>query len=159
MTIMKSYLLLAVAVLLFSCGGNQSTNSTEKKEVKQEVSRLIEPFAGKGIGKYSKVDVAATIDEKLAEAGHTLYTTKCIACHKLTGEKAIGPGWKDVTKRFKSEWIMNFITNTDEMLNKDEKAKELLKEANNVRMVVSPVLTEQEAKEVFEFMRKNDEVK
>ena len=32
-------------------------------------------------------------------AGKAIYDMKCLACHKLTGEKLVGPGWLDVTKR------------------------------------------------------------
>ena len=35
----------------------------------------------------------------------------------------VGPGWKGVTTRHTPEWIMNFITNTDEMMDKDPKAQ------------------------------------
>ncbi|MEZ4965773.1 MAG: hypothetical protein R2791_11060 [Saprospiraceae bacterium] len=41
---------------------------------------------------------------------------KCAACHKLDDMRVVGPGWKDVTKRRKPEWIMNMVTNVDVML-------------------------------------------
>ena len=49
-------------------------------------------------------------------------SVKCSSCHKLTDEKLVGPGWKGVTERQKPEWIMNFITNPDPMIDKDPKA-------------------------------------
>ena len=77
-----------------------------------------------------------------------------MACHKLTDEKLVGPGWKGVTDRRTPEYIMNFVTNTDEMLNKDPNAKALL-EVCMVRMP-NQNLTDDEAREMLEFMRKND---
>src|SRR4051812_1331794 len=51
--------------------------------------------------------------------GKAIYDVKCQACHKLTEEKLVGPGWKGVTKRRSPDWILNFITNVDMMLEKD----------------------------------------
>jgi hypothetical protein len=44
----------------------------------------------------------------------------------MTDEKLVGPGWKDVTKRRTGEWIMNFITNPDPMIDKDPEAQAML---------------------------------
>ena len=76
---------------------------------------------------------------------------------KLTDEKLVGPGWKDVTSRHTAEWIMNFSTNPDEMINKDPKAQAML-ELCLVRMP-NQNLSDEDARNVYEFMRKNDGVK
>jgi hypothetical protein len=52
---------------------------------------------------------------------------------------------------------MNFTTNTDEMINKDPKAQAML-EICLVRMP-NQNLSDDEARNVYEFMRKNDGVK
>ena len=93
----------------------------------------------------------------MASGGEKIYGVKCSACHKLTEEKLVGPGWKGVTERFKPEWIMNFVTNTDEMLNKDPKAQALL-EICLVRMP-NQNLTDNDARQLLEYMRKNDGIK
>lgn len=72
-------------------------------------------------------------------------------------KKLVGPGWKEVTKRRKVEWIMNFVTNVDEMLNKDANAQAML-EVCLVRMPNQNV-SDEEARSLYEFMRKNDGVK
>ena len=72
------------------------------------------------------MDVSPTLDVAKAEAGSKIFEVKCSACHKLTDEKLVGPGWKGVTSRHNPEWIMNFATNTDEMITKDPKAQALL---------------------------------
>ena len=86
--------------------------------------------------------------------GTKVYDVKCASCHKLTDEKLVGPGWKEVTDRRTPEWIMNFVTNTEEMIEKDTAAKNLLE----VCLVQMPNqnLSEQDARSVLEFMRKND---
>jgi hypothetical protein len=71
--------------------------------------------------------------------------------------KLVGPGWKGVTARHTPEWIMNFATNPDAMLAKDPKAQAML-EICLVRMP-NQNLTDEDARNIYEFMRKNDGVK
>lgn len=52
---------------------------------------------------------------------------------------------------------MNFITNTDEMLGKDPKVQELI-QICLVRMP-NQNLSDEDARDLLEFMRKNDGVK
>ncbi|MEK7198638.1 MAG: c-type cytochrome, partial [Bacteroidota bacterium] len=81
----------------------------------------------------------------------------CSSCHKITEEKLVGPGWKWVTSKYSAPWIMNFITNTDEMITKDPRAQAQL-EICLVRMP-NQNLTDTDARQLYEFMRKNDGVK
>lgn len=93
----------------------------------------------------------------MAVNGNKTYSVKCSSCHKITDEKLVGPGWKGVTSRYSAAWVMNFITNPDEMLNKDPKAQAQL-EICLVRMP-SQNLTDNDARALYEFMRKNDGIK
>jgi mono/diheme cytochrome c family protein len=93
----------------------------------------------------------------MADAGKKVYDIKCSACHKLSGEKLVGPGWSGVTKKLSPEWIMNFITNPDAMIDKDPEAQAQL-EICLVRMP-NQNLTDEDARNIYEFMRKNDGVK
>ena len=111
----------------------------------------------RGEGKFKDVVVGEKLDAAMAESGTKTFDVKCSSCHKLTDEKLVGPGWTGVTKRHEAAWILNFITNTDEMLNKDPKAQAQL-EICLVRMP-NQSLSDDEAKNLYEFMRKNDGVK
>ncbi len=91
------------------------------------------------------------------ELGDQVFQVKCSSCHKLTDERLVGPGWHGVTSRQTPAWIMNFITNTDEMIDKDPKAQAML-EICMVRMP-NQNLSDDNAREILEFMRKNDGVK
>jgi cytochrome c551/c552 len=93
----------------------------------------------------------------MAAGGEKIYGVKCSGCHKVTDEKLVGPGWLGVTTRYKPEWIMNFITNTNEMLDKDPKAQAQL-QICLVRMP-NQSLADNDARQLLEFMRKNDGVK
>jgi len=157
------YLLPVVtaAIILSSCGGNDAQQKTEAASSTQQSEQTASGNPSydpkRGEGKFTHVEVGATLDAAKAEAGDKVYSVKCSSCHKLSDEKLVGPGWKGVSTRHSAEWIMNFITNPDEMLNKDPKAQAML-ELCLVRMP-NQNLTDEDARNVFEFMRKNDGVK
>ncbi len=108
----------------------------------------------KGEGRFTDVKLTTPLNPDLVKKGNAIYTLKCVACHRLTDEKVVGPGWKGITETRKPEWIMNFITNTDEMLDKDSTAQTMLKIC--VARMPNPKLTDEEARQVLEFMRSND---
>jgi len=156
----KVLFVLGICVTIYACSNNSSSN--EKNSNAAESTAPASPAnpsndPNRGIGKFTKVDVSPTLDAAMATAGTKVYDVKCASCHKLTDEKLVGPGWKDVTKRYTAEWIMNFATNTDEMLSKDPAAMAQL-EICLVRMP-NQGLTDDDARHVYEFMRKNDGVK
>lgn len=109
----------------------------------------------KGNGKYTNVQLTHPLDQTMVASGKTVYDVKCVSCHKLTDEKLVGPGWKGVTDRRKPEWILNFTTNTDEMIDKDQTAQAMLEKCM-VRMP-NQHLSDTEARNILEFMRKNDD--
>lgn len=111
----------------------------------------------KGIGKITSVTLTNPLNQEWVKSGEGIYNMKCLSCHKLTDEKVVGPGWKGVTTRRKPEWIMNFITNTDEMIDKDPNAQKMLEQC--LTRMPNQNLSEQDARNVLEFMRSNDGVK
>lgn len=151
--------------LLHSCSGSDSTTKPEEKQslklydenASKEEEKKKSAADAKGIGKFTHVEIAATLDKAMAESGQKVYDLKCSACHRLTKEKLVGPGWSGVTSRRKAEWIMNFSTNTDEMIDKDPAAQAMLEECM-VRMP-NQSLSDDDARNIYEFMRKNDGVK
>ena len=155
----KTILILAIATGVFACSGNGSkqaeTNAATTPAETASNAPAYDPE--RGSGKFTNVTISPTLDKTMADAGAKVYDVKCASCHKLTDEKLVGPGWKGVTTRHKPEWIMNFVTNTDEMIDKDPKAQAML-ELCMVRMP-NQNLTDDEARNVYEYMRKNDGVK
>lgn len=162
---MKKLLVLSLVVLFIafvaSCGGNKSSESTTEQTSDkpdhdaEKENPSYDP--NRGEGKFTTVELGATLDASKAELGDKVFQVKCSSCHKLTDEKLVGPGWTGVTKRHKPEWIMNFITNTDAMINKDPKMQAQL-EICLVRMP-NQNLSDDDARSLLEFMRKNDGVK
>jgi len=157
----KLIIISGITALIYACsGGGENQNSSAGENKSSDLFNEEKPNpaeAAKGIGKFTHVEIAPALDEKLATGGKAVFDLKCVACHKLTTEKLVGPGWSGVTKRRTAEWIMNFATNTDEMINKDPAAQALL-EICLVRMP-NQSLSDDDARNVYEFMRKNDGVK
>ena len=149
--------MMTVLIVLYACGGQEPSASANNASSNNEAGANPSYDPQRGEGKFSKVEIKSAIDEKLVQGGSKVFAVKCSACHKLTDEKLVGPGWKGVTERFKPEWIMNFVTNTDAMLNKDPKAQAQL-EICLVRMPNQNV-TDDDARNIYEFMRKNDSKK
>ncbi len=156
---MKKVLILSgILLLLYSCSnsGTENKSADDQAATAKEEKPAASASSDKGIGKFQDVKLDPKLNGEMATKGQTIYDMKCAACHKLTDEKLVGPGWKGVTARHTPEWIMNFATNVDEMLNKDPKAQAML-EVCLVRMP-NQNLTDDDARSVLEFMRKNDGV-
>ena len=157
----KLAVILFMGILITSCGGGagSDTKATEDPYDATKKADNGNPSydPNRGEGKFTKVEVGAKLDEAMAGSGEKIFGVKCSSCHKTTDEKLVGPGWKGVTSRHSAEWIMNFVTNTDAMITKDPKAQAQL-EICLVRMP-NQNLSDDDARALYEFMRKNDAVK
>lgn len=154
---MKKLFIFAVVGCFFAaCGGTESPKNqagdadASSETVEKEISEY-DPHRGEG--KFENIQLAA-LDLEKAKKGEADYDMKCQSCHKLTSERLVGPGWQGVTKRHKPEWILNFITNPSEMIDKDPKLQEQL-ELCMLRMP-NQNLNDESAFQLLEFMRKND---
>ncbi|MBS1487278.1 MAG: c-type cytochrome [Bacteroidetes bacterium] len=156
---MKKILLpIAVAAIsLFSCAPDKSKVVEElptHQDAKESGPEANQADVTKGIGAIKEVKLTHPLDQERVTRGTAIYEMKCQACHKLDDQRLVGPGWKDVTKRRQPEWIMNMILNVDVMLDKDEEAQKLL-ELCLTRMPNQNVSIG-DARDILEFMRKND---
>jgi hypothetical protein len=166
---MKTKVILSILVsttflastLFVSCGQNNKNTSESQNTAVQEPAPTPEPAAepapadeGKGIGEIKHVDLTSPLDKEMIKRGQNIFDMKCSACHKLDSTKVVGPGWKGVTVRRKPEWIMNFVTNVDMMLDKDPAAQKLLEEC--LTRMPNQNLALGDARDILEFMRKND---
>ncbi|RMF29995.1 MAG: cytochrome c [Bacteroidetes bacterium] len=150
----EAIVLLALGLFFTACGGNApEQSSTAGAKPKSMVADTPEDD-GTGYGKIKHVDLNDPLDPAMVEAGKGIYEMKCAACHKLTEQRVVGPGWKGITERRKPEWIMNMTIDPDAMLEKDPIARDLLKQCL-VRMP-NQNLSEKDARDVLEFMYFND---
>ena len=159
---------LFAGISLYSCsGGSSSENNSSSDSVSNAGSAsetmdnntpsidVNAPSASKGVGKFTDVKIGAAIDPAMAAKGQEVFETKCTACHQATDKKLIGPGLKGISKIRTPEWIMNMMTNPDEMTHKDPVAMALYDEFNHTQMT-NQGLSDEEARQVLEFFRKND---
>ena len=159
---------MALSVLtlaLFSCGGDKKTDSIPTATTTETTATTTEAPAAagtneydpkRGLGPHENVDVSK-FDPAMAAAGKKIADVKCTSCHKPTEEKLVGPGWKGVTQRQTPEWIMNFISNPDPMIDVDPELQKQL-ELCLVRMP-NQGLADNEARELLEYMREIDGAK
>lgn len=145
---MKYMVGIALSLALFSCT-QKNTNETLSNS---ELDSLTDP--AKGIGIIRNVALANPLELDKVERGRAIYLAECKSCHTLDDQRLVGPGWKDITKRRKPEWIMNMVTNVDVMLDNDEEAVKLL-ESCSTRMRVE-TMSISDARDVLEYMRQND---
>jgi mono/diheme cytochrome c family protein len=154
----KLIIILSASFMIAACGAGKSDKAAaDPYDAKKTDTGNPSYDPNRGEGKFTKVDVPATLDAAMAATGEKTYSVKCSSCHKTTDEKLVGPGWKGVTGRHTAEWIMNFATNTDAMINKDPKVQAML-EICLVRMP-NQNLADADARALYEFMRRNDGVK
>lgn len=147
-------LLLTGSLFVFSC--KEGAKDEPKPVDVQELTKDKPETHGTEM-KEGDLTLSTPLDQAMVTTGKATYELKCQSCHKLTDEKLVGPGWKDVTKRREPLWIMNMITNVDMMLETDPEAQKLL-ELCMVRMP-NQNISQEEARKVLEFMRSNDGVK
>jgi len=138
------------AILFTACG--EGVKESKPLDV-QELTKNQPETHGTEI-KESDITVTNPLNAEWVTGGKNIYELKCQSCHRLTEEKLVGPGWKNVTKRRQPAWIMNMATNVDMMLETDPEAQKLLEQCM-VRMP-NQNLAKEDARKVLEFMRSND---
>ena len=140
------------ALFLAGCGSREEAEKAAKASPNPADLAVQQPEVH-GI-EIKTVEITKPLNQSWVATGKTIYEMKCLPCHKLTGDRVVGPGWAGVSKRRQPLWIMNMITNVDMMLAKDEEAQKLL-ELCLVRMPNMNVSPE-EARKLLEFIRHND---
>jgi len=142
---------------LVSCGGNESLNDENSQSENPVSEERVVPETikmGKGVGAFTEVEVTDPLNDEWIERGQSIYDMKCSACHKLTDQRVVGPGFQGLTNRRKPEWVMNMITNVDAMLEQDPAAQKLLEEC--MTRMPNQNIKPDDARKILEFFRKND---
>lgn len=146
--------ILALTILLvYSCGGGDTESTATSGEVKSMIDEPKEADA-RGVGEVTEVELSDPLNESMVIAGKSIYDMKCAACHKLSDQRVVGPGWAGITNKRHPAWIMNMITNVDVMLAEDPEAQKLLEEC--LTRMPNQGVSIGDARDILEFMRKND---
>lgn len=150
--------ILAIGALIASCGEKKeekkdgfemNRTKTEKKAATTEGVPV--DMDNDGVGPFKDITFADDIDAELAAAGQAKFSAICTACH-MAEQRMIGPALKGVYERRSPAWVMNMISNPDNMLKEDPIAKALLKEYNNAIML-NQNLSDDDTRAVAEYLR------
>lgn len=80
-------------------------------------------------------DPGFEVKAEMADAGAKVWQSKqCAMCHSIGKGRRAGPDLAGLVERRELEWVRSFLMNTNDMLNNDPLAKQLLKEHYGVRM-------------------------
>jgi cytochrome c len=150
----STHIFLAILALsvAYSCGGGETSTSTPATPPGVKVPASI--AEGKGIGEIKSVALTNPLDESMVKRGKAISDMKCASCHKETGPRVVGPSFEGITERRKPEWIMNMVTNTDAMLEKDPAAQALLEEC--LTRMPNQNVSVGDARDILEYLRSND---
>ena len=151
---LKFLTILALVVIMSSCGGEKAKEEVAKEPAKEEVVKekqleKIDPMKDKGVGPIQSLTLG-DIDDAMVAKGKEIFKAKCTACHKIT-KRFVGPPLKGVIQRQTPEWIMNMMLNPEVMVVENAKAKELLIEYS--APMANQNLTEEEARAILEYLR------
>ncbi len=150
---MKRYIIMLLAAFyIWACSSDPGAAGQDAASETAEAERP----GNKGIGKVENLSLNDPLNPEMVERGKRIYELKCAACHKLTDQRVVGPGWKNVTERRTPEWILNMITNVEVMLAEDPQAQRLLDEC--LTRMPNQDLSVGDARDVLEFMYANDGV-
>jgi len=151
---MKAKILIIglMCISMFACTSKQEADEAAKNSKSPEEAAVEQPEQHGA--EVKEIAMTNPLNKEWVTTGEKIYDSKCLSCHKLNDEKLVGPGWKDVTQRRTPVWIMNMIINVEMMLDEDPEAQLMLEQCL-VRMP-NQNLTEDEARQVIEFMRHND---
>ena len=156
------FFLIAVTVSIIAVQCSSNTQNADKvtaadsnsKKVRVDTVVVFIGINNKGVGRFKNIQLEHPFNAEMAAKGKAVYQSKCFACHKLSSEMLVGPGWAGVTSRRTPEWIMNWTTNTKVMLEKDLAAQAEM--AVCLIRMPNQDLTDDQARTVLEFMREND---
>lgn len=152
----KLAILMMLSMVVFACSQGQKEGDSGQSG--QSANMSVDDYdPTRGLGDYDNVEVGETLDVEMAKEGRLVSDLKCASCHKYTDERLVGPGWAGVTKKHRPEWLMNFVTNPDPMIDVDPELQAQL-ELCLVRMP-NQNLSHDDARAILEFMRENDGVK
>lgn len=71
----------------------------------------------KGIGPIDTL-ILESINDSIMKIGMSTFTSKCTSCHTMEYKNS-GPDLSNILARRQPEWVMNFLLNQKEMLEKD----------------------------------------
>lgn len=95
---------------------------------------------------------AADLDPAAVEQGKTLFATNCTVCHAIS-ERVVGPALAGVTERRTTPWLVQFIHNSQKLIQSGDKdAVALFNEYNKVQMPNFDYFSEEEVLSILAYI-------
>ena len=101
-------------------------------------------------------EVAFVRDELSVQHGQSLFVEHCAACHNFE-ETGIGPNLSGATARAEKPWLMAFIRNAPQMIDRGDERAVQLYEKYNQYMPAFPGLSDQDIEHLLGFISKHAE--
>lgn len=88
-----------------------------------------------------------------AQDGKTLFKQNCGVCHTTTQQKLVGPGLEGVTNKYKEEWLVKWIKDSQALVQSgDAEAKAAFDAGGGVVMPPFATLTDDNIKAIIGFL-------
>jgi cytochrome c len=150
---LASILLVLTLASLAGCGGKPAEESPSSSTPAPSTPATSEVLA-KSLYDDGPRAGETPVDAAAAAVGEKLFSTKgCTACHAW-GKRLTGPDLKDVTKRRTQAWMEQQILHPDVMIKTDPISREMF--GQFALQMPKQGLTEAEAKQVIEYLKKRD---
>ncbi|GAA0195408.1 hypothetical protein GCM10009122_59560 [Fulvivirga kasyanovii] len=95
--------------------------------------------------------------EEVYETGKMIFNTQCGTCHSVHKEM-LGPMLASITQKHSEQWLIAFITNSQEViLSGDEYARHLFEEYNRTVMPSFDELSKQEIRAILYYLKEESE--
>lgn len=137
-----------------ACGGGDGSSGSADTETAKEESALTEFELLNGIGPITEpMQIDDEIDQELAARGREIFEMKCAACHNMDS-RMVGPPLAGVTQVRTPEYLMNFILNPRENIEKHPIGQALLREY--LTQMPNQNVDEEDARAIVEYLRNYD---
>jgi cytochrome c2 len=93
---------------------------------------------------------------ELAQKGEQIFKMKCTSCH-LYDKRLVGPPLGDIVKRRSADYIISMILHPEEMQEKNDTVKALVKQY--LTKMTNQNVTLEDAKAIYEHLREKAGVK
>ena len=101
---MKRKIWITLLVGLLTIGFVACVDKTPSSKEPLDLEELTknQPEEHGNLIKPEDVEITSPLNAQWVSEGKSIYDVKCQSCHKLTGEKLVGPGWLGVSKKKKT---------------------------------------------------------
>jgi nitrate reductase gamma subunit len=94
----------------------------------------------------------------LFAGGEDLFKGNCSACHKLDNKKLVGPGLGGVTENRTEEWFVNWVKNSQALIDSGDEQAVAIHNENGGVMPAFGQLSDDEIKSIYKFLGEQPKV-